>query len=181
MRRPDRFLGILFIHVGSLLGCGGSDALPPEDPVSVDTSPQTVTAPPAPAPEPPDARAETPPPAPPPAEPVKTAEVAPPPPAVVVVEGTIASRSGALLVVTPAAGSKGPPVGSKGNLFRYFEQQVGPFNTTGWLGIADVTVKGVKEGRLELTIDAEKSEIVVNGRKVNHFEAGNRVKLEPAK
>lgn len=181
-------MGILFINAGWLLGCGGSDAPPPEDPVSVDASPQTVNAPPPPAPEPPDARSETPPPAPPPAEPVKTAEVAPPPPAVVepppavvVVEGTIASRSGAVLVVKPAAGSKGPPVGSKGSLFRYFEQQVGPFNTTGWLGIADVTVKGIKEGRLELTIDAEKSEIVVNGKKVNHFEAGNRVKLEPAK
>jgi hypothetical protein len=97
------------------------------------------------------------------------------------VEGSIASRKGSLLVVTTAAGAKAPVVGAKGSLFRYFEQQVGPFNTTGWLGIADVTVKGAKDGRLELTIDAEKSDIVVNGKKVNHFEAGIRVKLEPAK
>ena len=159
--------------------------------MSVDTSPPAPDAKPSPAPEASAAapQAEPPPEVAPseplkPAEPVKPAEPAKPASPTSTggeVEGTIASRNGSVLVVTPAAGAKSPAAGAKGNLFRFFEQQLGPFNTTGWLGIADVTVKGAKAGRLELTIDAEKSEIVVNGKKVNHFEAGNRVKLELAK
>jgi hypothetical protein len=202
-----RLLGVLSIAAGTLVGgvggagCGGSDAPPPEDPTSVDTSPRPVgDAPPptggtstadAPKPRgdepagsgaPPASQSETPAASPTP-EPAKTAEPAAPPPSVVgsQVEGTIASRKGTVLVINTTGGGSAPAAGSKWSLFRYFEQKVGPFNTTGWLGIADVTVKGANGGRLELTIDAEKSEIMVNGKKVNHFAAGIRVKLEPPK
>ncbi len=199
MRSLGSFVGGVLIALGSLAGCGGSEAPPPEDPASVDVPPPRSDAPsdPAGAPKPSGNPAgagapgdfqrpseieqrPTDPVASPPLPP-KTAEPAPPPPSAVeaVVEGTIASRKGTVLLLNTTGA--GPASGSKWSLYRYFEQKVGPFNTTGWLGIADVTVKGEKAGRLELTIDAERSVIMVDGKKVDHFAAGNRVKLEPPK
>jgi hypothetical protein len=71
-----------------------------------------------------------------------------------------------------------PAVGAKGSLLKRFEQQLGPIKATGWLGIADVTVKKAFGRRLVLTMTAEKSSIVVNGEKVDHFTSGSQVKLE---
>jgi hypothetical protein len=90
--------------------------------------------------------------------------------------GKIASRNGADLVVDSDA-SLAP--GSKGELYARFAQQLGPMLATGWLGIAAVTVVEAKGGKLHLTIDAEKSIILLNGKKVDHFGRGAEVKLEP--
>lgn len=202
MPRLGLVVCILSMTLGSLVGCGGSDLPPPEDPASVDTSAPVAPGEPSSAgdaskpsgepsgagavPAPPSEKEGQKPAAPP--EPAGEAEPAAPPtssPAASAptgggVEGTIASRKGSVVVINTSK-SSAPGAGSKGSLFRYFEQKVGPFNTSGWLGIADVTVKTANEGRLELTIDAEKSVIVVDGKKVDHFAAGNRVKLELAK
>lgn len=203
-RRSRSFAGLyVALVVGALVGCGGSEPVPPSDPVSVDPAPPDTAAPaptadkaaeapnatgissdPAGAGSPAssaadkkeDDKAATPPP-----EPAKTAD----PPAGQAsaaggeVEGTIASRKGSILIIN----TKGAPpaAGAKGSLLRYFEQKVGPFNTSGWLGIADVTVKSASGDRIELTINAEKSVIVVDGKKVDHFAAGNRVKIELTK
>lgn len=203
MPRLGLVVCILSMTLGALVGCGGS--APPEDPASVDTSapvapgepssagdaskpsgePSGTGATPAPSSEKEGQKPASPP------EPAREAEPAAPPPSSPAapaapaltgggVEGTIAARKGPVLVINTSK-SPAPGAGSKGSLFLYFEQKVGPFNTSGWLGIADVTVKTANEGRLELTIDAEKSVIVVDGKKVDHFAPGNRVKLEPAK
>jgi hypothetical protein len=78
--------------------------------------------------------------------------------------------------------SDAPPAGSKGQLYVHFEQDLPLLgHTTGWLGVADVTVKDAKNGSVTLTIDAEKSNITVNGKKVDHFKKGNQLKLEVKK
>ena len=79
-----------------------------------------------------------------------------------------------------AGGAPTPGPGTKATLYLHFEQQLGPLRTTGWLGIAEVTVKETKGSKVYLNLVAEKSTIVLNGKKVNHFVAGNSVKLEPA-
>jgi len=94
-------------------------------------------------------------------------------------EGKLVSRVGAVLVIDAAGAAPSP--GTKGVLYRYFEQDIGPLHTTGWLGIADVTVKDVKGSKIRLDLVAEKSVIMVNGKKTNHFQAGNRVKLDLTK
>src|SRR5262249_37395355 len=94
-------------------------------------------------------------------------------------EGTLVSRNGSLLVIDAAGAA--PSSGAKGVLYRYFEQEIGPLHTSGWLGIADVTVKDAKGSKIRLNLVAEKSIIMLNGKKVNHFESGNKVKLELSK
>lgn len=96
------------------------------------------------------------------------------------VEGKLVSRVGSTIVIDLGRASSGaaPSAGQKGVLYRFFEQDIGPIHTTGWLGIADVTVKDVKGSKIRLDLVAEKSVIMLNGKKVNHFESGNQVKLE---
>lgn len=91
-------------------------------------------------------------------------------------EGKLVSKVGSVLVIQVAG--KAPSAGTKCVLYRHFEQDIGPIRTSGWLGIADVTVKEVKGSSIKLDMVAEKSIIMVNGKKMNHFEAGNLIKLE---
>jgi len=42
-------------------------------------------------------------------------------------------------------------------------------------------VKGAKNGKIRLDLVAEKSIIMVNGKKVDHFTSGNDIKLELTK
>lgn len=99
------------------------------------------------------------------------------PDVVVPVQGSIVSRKGKKVIIETDE-TYLPEEGAKGTLSKYFEKQVGPFATSGWLGIAEVTVKKVADGKLHLQIDEELSKMVVNGKKVNHFKKGNTVKLE---
>jgi hypothetical protein len=182
--------------------CGGSDPPPPEDPASVElppaggegsktagagtsaasaptSAPEASAKPAEPPPEPAAKGGEAPGspatlPAPEPRKPP-----APPVAAPAEFEGTLSARKGSVLIINTTGGA--PPTGAKGALFRFFEQKIGPFNTSGWLGIADVTVKDVDAGKVQLSLDAEKSIMHVNGKKVDHFTAGTRVKLELTK
>lgn len=94
-------------------------------------------------------------------------------------EGKLTSRTGSILVIEVPGAS--PTPGTKGVLYRHFEQDIGPLHTTGWLAIADVTVKDSKDGKIRLDLVAEKSTILLNGKKVDHFKSGNVIKLELSK
>ena len=91
------------------------------------------------------------------------------------VVGTLVSRSGNDLTVEL---SDAPKVGEKAVLYKRFEQEIGPIKATGWLAIADVTVKKVDGRKVVLAMSAEKSTIVVNGKKLDHFTSGAEVKLD---
>lgn len=91
------------------------------------------------------------------------------------VVGTLVSRRGDELTVEL---SDAPKVGGKAVLYKRFEQEIGPIKATGWLAIADVTVKKVDGRKVVLAISAEKSNIVVNGKKLDHFTSGAEVKLD---
>lgn len=169
--------------ITTLAGCGSEPihANPPPPPNP--PAPETAEAPPPPPPStlmhgnPPPvpqqvatAPVENPPPPPPKAD---------PPPKPAELTGKLLSRAGSDVVLDLAADTP-VEVGKKGSLSRFFEQQLGPIATSGWLGIADVTVKKVDKNKVTVTINAEKSNIVLNGKKVNHFTAGQKIKLDLA-
>ncbi len=172
------------------LACGGSAPEPvapissPEPtsaPIPTATPPSAPVAPtqptvaakeePPPAPEPPPTPAAKPPPPPPPAQ----------------LEGTLKSHKGRELTVKVSGDA--PAVGAKGSLERFFEGKPGEasplgalgglFGGTiqGWLGIASVTVKKLDKDVVTLTIDEEKSKMSVNGKPVDQFKTGAKVRL----
>jgi hypothetical protein len=173
-------LCILFL----LAGCGGRQPLPEEVPemepvAESEPEPERVAErepEPVPAPEPePVAEPEPEPqPAPPPETAPETVAGPPPSPAL---EGTLVSRKGKKVVIEVEHPDP-PEAGAKGTLLKYFEKQVGPFATSGWLAIAEVVVKKSAGGKIHLQIKEELSKMTVNKKKVNHFKKGNRVKLE---
>lgn len=72
----------------------------------------------------------------------------------------------------------GPAVGAKGKLYKFFEADVPILgHTTGWLEIGEVTVSKIGKDEVTLTIDKEKSQVVMNGKKVEGFQKGAKVKL----
>lgn len=174
-----------------MAACGGGEPEPRAPEISTDAPPAASTPPPdgdpADTKEPPPAASAKE-----PSEPPASSKPTPPPPSIAdtasassgpapaakasSMEGKLASRAGSLLVIQVAGASPSP--GAKGVLYRHFEQDIGPLHTTGWLAIADVTVKEAKGGSIKLDMVAEKSVIMVNGKKVNHFEPGNLIKLE---
>jgi len=73
----------------------------------------------------------------------------------------------------------GPEVGKKGKLYKFFEQTVPIMgHVTGWLEIAEVSVTKVDKDVVTFTIDKEKNEIVMNGKKIPGFVKGEKVKFE---
>lgn len=50
--------------------------------------------------------------------------------------------------------------------------------TSGWLGIGNVVVSAVEKGMVTCKIVKETSEIIINGKKQEHFVPGKKVKLE---
>lgn len=111
------------------------------------------------------------------AEPVEADPAMAQPEAVIPLEGVLVSRKGKKVVIEVDHPDP-PPAGEKAVLYKWFEKQIGPFASSGWLGIADVTITKVHEGKLTLKITEELSKIVVDGKKVNHFKKGAKVKLE---
>lgn len=93
-------------------------------------------------------------------------------------QGSIASRKGKRLTITPA-GAELPAVGTKGELSRRFERQLGRMTMSGWMSIATVEVTRASPTAVELQILEETANVTVNGRKQNQFKAGFEVKLEP--
>lgn len=183
---------IFAVSSTSLLACGGAGPAP-EEPVAIAEPPApAATSPEASSPPAPEAKPEPPPEAK-PADPeaadlkaanTKSADAKPAdakpadakPAAPSSIEGTLVSKTGSLIVIDVPDAAPSP--GVKGTLYRQFSQQIGPVQASGWLGIADVTVKDVSGGKIRLTMNAEKSTIMVDGKKVNHFTSGTRVKLE---
>ena len=112
----------------------------------------------------------------------------PPAPSVPEIEGTLRARKGKEVVLR-FDGADLPAAGAKATLSKYFEGKPGQASPlgalggllggtiTGWMVIADVTVKGVNGKDVTVTVDAEKSNIVVNGKPVNQFTPGAKVKL----
>ena len=103
-------------------------------------------------------------------------------------EGTLKARKGNELTLH-FDGADRPTVGAKASLAKFFQSKPGeksPLGAlggllggtlTGWMEIADVTVKSVSGGDAVVTIDAEKSNVVVNGKPVNQFTPGAKVRL----
>jgi hypothetical protein len=90
--------------------------------------------------------------------------------------GTFVGRSGARLTVKLAS-PVGIAKGARGNLHKRFEKKFGAFTASGWMGIAEVTVVGVKGSVVSLHLYRETSLITENGRKVNHFTNGAAIQL----
>jgi len=130
----------------------------------------------------PETRApESPPPTAAPAEPTapSTASTAAPAQPAPALDGTLKAKAGARVTVE-LPDAELPSVGQKGTLLRRFTQDLGILKATGWLAIADVSVVEVRGRQVVLTVDAETSEMNVNGRKVNHFQPGQPIRLELA-
>lgn len=94
------------------------------------------------------------------------------PPKKTVAQGHITKRSKKTLVLKLGDGPS-PAVGSKVELLKHFNAGF----MRGWLSIATVEVKKVKGAKVKVTIVKEKSVAKVNGKKVNHFKKGNKIKL----
>jgi YD repeat-containing protein len=120
------------------------------------------------------------------AEPVAQVVVSEPAPAVVAsppapvpaggFTGDIVSRKAGLVVVRLTEGTP-PPVDASGILAKYFEKQLFGSTITGWLDIAAVEVEGSSPKEIRLRITEDLSTVVVNGKQVDHFKKGQRVKL----
>ncbi len=114
---------------------------------------------------------------------------APPPP--VALEGTLVSRAGKVLRVKVAKGAA-PAIGARAEVQRYFESKPGDASplgilgglvggtVSGWVVIADATVTKVEGEVVTLEIREEQSQVTLNGKKVNHFSPGARIKLSLA-
>jgi len=167
----------LIVVACTLPSCGGTKAPPPEAPVAPAVEEEAQVEPATEAVEAQEPAAEE------VAEPASEAGEAQPaveppaPEAPPPLEGILTSRKGKNVVVNldePVP----PPDGSKAVLYKFFEKQLGPFATSGWLAIANVTVTGSDGSTVKLEIDEELSVMEVNGKKVNHFTKGTLVKLE---
>lgn len=71
-----------------------------------------------------------------------------------------------------------PPIGKIVEVSKKFETTIFGAKTTGWIGIATAKVVIEQDDILVLKIIEEKSEMVINGKKKNHFEKGNEIKME---
>jgi hypothetical protein len=98
-------------------------------------------------------------------------------PAALSVSGTIRSRKGRAVAVS-LEGEAVPAAGDRGRLYKYFEKEIAGFRTSGWIDVATVEVESVGAGTAELRVVEEHSEIVVNGRRVDHFARGAKIRLD---
>lgn len=90
--------------------------------------------------------------------------------------GEIHARAGSTVQMLSLVATRTPPgPGVKAVLMRGVEAG----GDTEWVAIADVTVQKELDatGQMHLTITDEKKDVLVGGRKVNHFVKGVRVKL----
>ena len=190
LRSSSRLL--LALPLCLTFACGGATPDPASPASGPEPTSAALPAPPAPvaAPAPPPAapvvaaKEEPPPPA---AEPPPPPPKPAPPPEEAKVEGTLKSHAGHTL--TMKVKGDAPAVGAKGTLDKFFEGKPGEasplgalgglFGGTiqGWIGVAAVTVKKVDKDVVTLAIDEEKSKMSVNGKPVDHFKPGAKVRL----
>ena len=68
------------------------------------------------------------------------------------------------------------PEGAKGLLFRRIEE---PGKMPYYVEIAEVSIKKLdKGGKIQLTVENEKKDVLVNGKKANHFLKNTKIKLQ---
>jgi len=68
------------------------------------------------------------------------------------------------------------PEGSKGLLLRRIEE---PGKMPYYVEIAEVSIKKLdKGGKIQLTVENEKKDVLVNGKKANHFQKNTKIKLQ---
>jgi hypothetical protein len=68
------------------------------------------------------------------------------------------------------------PEGAKGILFRRIEE---PGKMPYYVEIAEVSIKKLdKGGKIQLTVENEKKDVLVNGKKANHFQKNTKIKLQ---
>jgi hypothetical protein len=103
-------------------------------------------------------------------------------------EGTIVSKIGSTVRIK-LTGDSPASVGSNAKLLRFFESKKGgssPLDVfggllggglRGWVSIASTKITKIDKGIVTVTVLKELSKMKINGRKVNHFSPGARVKL----
>lgn len=91
-------------------------------------------------------------------------------------EGKILSRHGNTVQVSLTSSCPNSLSGQY-RLEKYFTQEILGSQATGWLTIGSISLVSCQNGKLTLNVNEEKSEILVNGEKIDHFKAGNIVKV----
>ncbi|MEJ7729576.1 MAG: hypothetical protein WKG00_10195 [Polyangiaceae bacterium] len=100
------------------------------------------------------------------------------------VDGEITARQGATLRVklsgaAPAVGARGRLLGTLGEDTKRIAGSIfGGALVGGWVTIAQVEVTKVDRDQAALTILKEESVVMKNGKKVDHFKIGEKVRLE---
>ena len=107
-------------------------------------------------------------------------------------EGKLVSRTGKALKLR-LMGSALPEAGTSVEVQRFFEGKPGDANPlgmlggllggtiSGWVVVASAKVDKIDKDTVTLTILGEQSSVTVNGKKVNHFSPGARMKIMAAK
>lgn len=107
-------------------------------------------------------------------------------------EGKLVSKTGQTLKVRLNDGAS-PTTGASAEVLRYFEGKAGQASPlgilggllggsiSGWVVVANAKVDKVDKDAVTLTISEEHSTIIMNGKKVNHFAPGARMKLAVAR
>lgn len=98
-------------------------------------------------------------------------------------EATVLSRKGNTVELQRVTSSSVDlQSGTVADMSKHFEEQLGKMTMNGWLTVAKVKCLSAAQQRITVEVLEEKSEITVNGEKVDHFKPGKRMKLEwPAK
>jgi hypothetical protein len=90
-------------------------------------------------------------------------------------------------------GGAAPATGASAEVLRYFESKPGEASplgilggllggtVSGWVVVAGAKVDKIDKDTVTLTISEERSTMMVNGKKVNHFSPGARMKLSVAR
>lgn len=103
-------------------------------------------------------------------------------------EGAMVSKVGAVVRIKLKGGAM-PAAGTSAEMHRYFESKPGEASPLGalggllggglkgWVGIASTKIDKVDKDVVVATVIEERSTITINGKKVNHFSPGARVKL----
>jgi hypothetical protein len=120
----------------------------------------------------------------PPAQPPVQAGPVPEPRDIVIVRtevyGSMVSRVGknATFISLVSTSSEPIPMGSKGILFRKVEKP-GDIMATTWVKVAEVTLKSIdKSNKMVIVVDGEEKDVLVHGKKSNHFAKGTKIKLQ---
>jgi len=93
--------------------------------------------------------------------------------------GSVLQKQGGIVTIVLDAGD---PIatGAAVTIYKFFKKTIFGMETTGWLEAADAVVISSHDTRITARITKNKSEMVVNGKKVDHLTPGTRVKVRVA-